>query len=122
MACPYRRRRPSLLRNLWLYRKLVLLAMVLGLMLWFIGANNTPVTVEFPFRLGHLSSTVGIVSLLSALVGSVATALGMAVAVTFRKVRAARAAADEPADFGDDRPPPDYAAKTPDGLSDPKWN
>ena len=48
-------------------------ALVLGLMLWFIWANNEPVTVAFPFRLGQLTSTVGVVILLSALVGSVAT-------------------------------------------------
>ena len=52
MASPYKRRRPSLVRNFWVYRKLIALAMVLGLMLWFIWANNAPVTVSFPFRLG----------------------------------------------------------------------
>ncbi|MDR3632709.1 MAG: DUF1049 domain-containing protein [Isosphaeraceae bacterium] len=123
MASPYKRRRPSLVRNLWIYRKLIVLAMVLGLMLWFIWANNSAVTVEFPFGLGHLSSTVGLVALLSALAGAVVTALAMAVGVTFRRIQASRNDGDEPAaSLDDDRPPPDYAAKTPDGLSDPKWS
>lgn len=122
MASPYRRRRPSLVRNLWVYRKLIVLAMVLGLMLWFIWANNASARVEFPFGLGAWSSTVGVVSLLSALVGAAVTALAMAVAVTFRRLQGTRDQADEPVTLGDDRPPPDYAAKTPDGLSDPKWS
>src|SRR5262252_1732122 len=71
MASPYKRRRPSIVRNFWVYRRVVGLAMVLGLMLWFIWANNAPVTVSFPFRLGTLTSTTGLVILLSALVGSV---------------------------------------------------
>lgn len=122
MASPYKRRRPSMVRNLWIYRKLVLLAMVLGLLLWFVWANNAAVTVEFPFGLGHLSSTVGFVSLLSALVGAAVTALAMAVVVTFRRLQSARDDGEEPARLDEDRPPPDYAAKTPDGLSDPKWS
>src|SRR5579864_7460992 len=122
MASPYKRRRPSLVRNLWIYRKLVLLAMVLGLMLWFIWANNAAVTVEFPFGLGRLSSTVGLVSLLSAVVGAAVTALATAVVVTFRRIQSARDEGDAQAILDDHRPPPDYAAKTPDGLSDPKWS
>jgi uncharacterized integral membrane protein len=122
MASPYKRRRPSLLRNLWIYRKLIVLAMILGLMLWFIWANNAAVTVEFPFGLGQWSSTVGFVSLGSALVGALATALTTAVVVTFRRVRSGRAEGEEPVELPDDRPPADYAAKTPDGFSGPKWS
>ena len=122
MASRYKRRRPSLVRNLWIYRKLIALAMVLGLMLWFIWANNAPARVEFPFGLGGISSTVGIVSLLSAVAGAGVTALAMTVVVTFRRIRNARED-DAPAPAVDeDRPPPDYAAKTPEGFSDPKWS
>ena len=39
MASPYKRRRPSLVRNFWVYRRVVGLAMALGLMLWFIWAG-----------------------------------------------------------------------------------
>ena len=53
-SSPYKRRRPSIVRNFWVYRRLVGLAVVLGLMLWFIWANNAPVTVAFPFGLGTL--------------------------------------------------------------------
>ena len=76
MAFTYKRRRPSIVRNFWVYRRLVALAMVLGLMLWFIWANNAPATVAFPFGLGKFESTIGLVILLSSLVGSVATAPG----------------------------------------------
>src|SRR5580704_1415021 len=70
MTTGYKRRRPSLVRNFWVYRRLVGLAMVLGLMLWFIWANNAKVTVFFPFGLGTYESRLGLIILLSALVGS----------------------------------------------------
>ena len=70
MTSPYKRRRPSIIRNFFVHRRLVALAMVLGLMLWFIWANNQAVTVAFPFRLGSLSSSLGLVILASALVGA----------------------------------------------------
>src|SRR6185503_16113296 len=70
MPYQYKRRRPSIIRNFWVYRRLIGTAILLGLMLWFIWANGDPVTVAFPFGLGKLSSTTGIVILLSALVGS----------------------------------------------------
>ena len=71
MAYQYKRRRPSIIRNFWVYRRLIGTAVLLGLMLWFIWANDAQVTVAFPFGLGKLTSTTGIVILLSALVGSV---------------------------------------------------
>jgi hypothetical protein len=80
------------------------------------------VTVEFPFGLGHLASTVGLVSLMSAAVGALVTALGTAVAMTFRRIQAAREAGVDAAELDDDRPPADYAAKTPDGLSNSQWS
>src|SRR5437016_3871078 len=77
MSSPYKGRRPSFLRNLWVYRRLVALAAVLGVILWFVLINRDPVTVWFPFRLGQISSTSGIVILLGAVAGSIVTALAM---------------------------------------------
>jgi uncharacterized integral membrane protein len=118
---PYKRRKRSLIRNLWVYRRLVALAVVVGLLLWFVLTNNERVTIAFPFRLGSFQSTTGLVILLSALVGSFLTA---ATLTLFWAIRRARPDLDEP-DEGkaprasdiDDLPPPDYAAKTGDGLN-----
>jgi uncharacterized integral membrane protein len=121
MASPYKRRRRSLIRNLWVYRRLVVLAVVVGLLLWFVLTNNERVTIAFPFRLGSFQSTTGLVILLSALVGSLLTALTFGL---FWALKLARAEADEPVDvklarpaIDDDLPPSDYAAKTGDGLN-----
>jgi uncharacterized integral membrane protein len=123
---PYRRRRPHLVLRLWLYRRLVAVALVLGLLLWFIVINNTAVTVHFPFGLGQISSTSGIIMLLGALAGSIVTGLTMAVILTVRRAQAGREPVPSPggglADEIDDRPPPDYAAKTPEGFSDSPWS
>jgi uncharacterized integral membrane protein len=125
MGSPYyKRRRHSLVRNLWVYRKLVLLAVVLGLILWFVLVNNERVTIAFPFGLGNLQSTTGQVILLSALVGAAASSLGIAVYVAIRRVRTDREEAPPPLarPIDDDLPPPNYAAKTGDGLTrDHPW-
>lgn len=123
MASPYKRRRPAIVRNFWIYRRLVGLAVVLGLMLWFIWANNAPVTVAFPFGLGTLTSRLGLVILLSALVGSAATALLMTVVYAVRRVRqpGPKPAGDDPSPLPDDRPPADYAAKASELPPDPNW-
>lgn len=120
MASPYKRRKRSLVRNLWVYRRLVALAVVLGLMLWFVLTNNERVTIAFPFGLGSFQSTTGLVILLSAMVGSLATALALTLIWALRRGRLDRE--DEPerpsrTPIDDDLPPPDYAAKTGDGLS-----
>jgi uncharacterized integral membrane protein len=124
MAYEYKRRRPSIIRNLWVYRRLIGAAMLLGLMLWFILANSAQVTVLFPFGLGKLTSSLGIVILMSALVGSLATVLITTVIATIRRVRKAQAAHDlpNPSDPHSDRPPPDYAAKTTDGFPNARWS
>jgi uncharacterized integral membrane protein len=123
MAYPYKRRRPSIVRNFWVYRRLVGLAMVLGLMLWFIWANNDPVTVSFPFRFGRLTSTTGLVILLSALVGSAATALTMTLVFALRQVQNPnpRSADHDESGLPEDRPPADYAAKASEGPPDEHW-
>ncbi len=122
MTTPYKRRRPSILHNLWVYRRLVLAALVLGLLLWFIWANNATVTVAFPFRMGQVNSSVGVIILASALVGSVATLLVTTLYFAIRARRSARSAdSHEKGRPDDDLPPPDYAAKTGDGLSGSRW-
>src|SRR2546430_636923 len=114
---PYKRRKPSIVRNFWIYRRLIALAFVLGLILWFIWANDAPITVAFPFGLGALTSTTGLVILLSALLGSVVTALAMTLFFTLRRAQGTTAKPDEAAaPLPDDRPPSDYAAKTTEGF------
>jgi uncharacterized integral membrane protein len=125
MSYQYKRRRPSIIRNFWVYRRLIGSAVLLGLMLWFIWANGDAVTVAFPFRLGHLNSTLGVVILLSAIFGSLLTLLVMTVVSAMRRLRGtqqAQAPSPPPqAEAIEDRPPPDYAAKTTEGFSDAHW-
>jgi hypothetical protein len=92
-------------------------------MLWFIWANDAAVTVAFPFRLGHLSSTVGVVILLSALFGSLLTFLVMTVVLTMRRIRGSHGPSDPQTtgERAEDRPPPDYAAKATEGFSNAPW-
>jgi uncharacterized integral membrane protein len=129
MPYEYKRRRPSIIRNFWVYRRLVGTAMLLGLMLWFIWANDAQVTVAFPFGLGKLTSTAGVVILLSALVGSVATILVTTIVIALRRVRRTQNGQDQPTlqeqpkptNLPADRPPRDYAAKTTEGFSNAEW-
>lgn len=124
MTSGYKRRRPSLVRNFWVYRRLVGLAMVLGLMLWFVWANNTAVSVSFPFGLGTFESRLGLVILISALVGSAMTALSYALVQAFRRVQTlgARSPDEETSTLADDRPPADYAAKASEEPHDQPWS
>ena len=89
--------------------------MVLGLLLWFIWANNDPVTVAFPFGLGKLQSTTGRVIPAEPLIASSsATALLLTASPTpgggFKAARRRNQDA-EGRELDEDRPPPDYAAK-----------
>lgn len=120
----YPRRRRSLLRRLIAYRRLVLAAFVLGLLLWFILANSTAVTINFPFGLGKWQSTVGLVILISALFGSLATGLLLTIYFALRWGRDSRgeAAGYQRPPESDELPPSDYAAKTADGLSREEWS
>jgi uncharacterized integral membrane protein len=95
------------------YRRVVGLAIVLGLMLWFVLANNTQVEVGFPFHLWTVKSTTGLVILLSALVGSVVTALGMTLFLALKRVQApeGRQSGEVENPLPDDRPPADYASR-----------
>ena len=124
MAYQYKRRRPSIIRNFWVYRRLIGTAILLGLMLWFIWANNEQVTVAFPFGLGKLTSSTGIVILTSALVGSLATVLVTTLIIAVRRLRNPQNPQDSPnrTDLNVDRPPPDYAAKTREGFPNAHWS
>jgi uncharacterized integral membrane protein len=126
MAYQYKRRRPSIIKNFWVYRRLIGTAILLGLMLWFIWANDAQVTVAFPFGLGKLTSTTGVVILLSALLGSLATILVTTLVFAIRKLRSAATAAPHdptnPDDPTADRPPADYAAKTTEGFPNAHWS
>jgi uncharacterized integral membrane protein len=124
MAYQYKRRRPSIIRNFWVYRRLIGTAILLGGMLWFIWANGDTVTVRFPFGLPTLKSTLSIVILLSALVGSLMTVLATTVFLALRRLRSPGAPQDppNPSETTADRPPPDYAAKTSEGFPNPHWS
>jgi uncharacterized integral membrane protein len=124
MAYEYKRRRPSIIRNFWVYRRLILTAILLGVMLWFIWENNEKATVAFPFGLGKWDSTTGVVSLMSALVGSLATILVTTLFFAVRRIRSTHTPHDppNPTDVAADRPPPDYAAKTTDGFPNAHWS
>jgi uncharacterized integral membrane protein len=124
MAYEYKRRKPSLIRNFWVYRWLIGAAVLLGVLLWFIWVNNAQVTVSFPFGLGKLTSTTGVVILLSALVGSLATILVTTVISAIRRLRNTQTPQDQPnaTELPADRPPADYAAKTTEGISNAHWS
>jgi uncharacterized integral membrane protein len=123
MAYQYKRRKPSLILNFWIYRRVILTAILLGVILWFIWANDARVTVAFPFGMGQLSSTLGIVMLLSALVGALATLLVSTIIIAFKRLRGSHSPDESPAkEPPDDRPPPDYAAKTTEGFSNSRWS
>jgi uncharacterized integral membrane protein len=120
----YRRRRTSLVRTFWVYRRVVALAIVLGLILWFIVINQQAVTVYFPFRLGQLNSSAGVLILLSVLAGTVVGALLTGLVMALRHHR--RASKHDHEDTSkpypiDERPPADYAAKTTEGFEDVPW-
>jgi uncharacterized integral membrane protein len=116
---PYKRRKPSLLRNFWVYRRLILAAFVLGLLLWFVASNNEKVTIVFPFGLGAFPSTTGLVILLSAFVGSIVTGL---ILTLWWALRLAKSKGSETppnrVSLDDELPPPDYGAKTGEGLGE----
>jgi uncharacterized integral membrane protein len=127
MAPPYKRRKPELLRNFWVYRYLIASAFFLGVMLWFILINNTAVVVTFPFRLGKMESSAGVLILLSALAGSIITVLLMTLGIALHRLRRSRGPASGSGEDGldelpDERPPTDYAARTTEGFTDAPWS
>jgi uncharacterized integral membrane protein len=124
MAYQYKRRRLAIVRNFWVYRRLIGAAVLLGLMLWFIWANSAPVIVKFPFGLGEYNSTLGVVMLLTALVSSVATILVVTLVFALKRIRGSNSAQkpSHPTEQPADCPPPDYAAKTTEGFSNAHWS
>ncbi|MDB5351596.1 MAG: hypothetical protein JWN86_2843 [Planctomycetota bacterium] len=125
MIAPYKRRRSAgLVRNLWVYRRLVAVAFVLGLTLWFIVMNNTEVDVRIPFGFGPWKTTSGVAILLGAIAGSILTALVFTILITMKRFRHPSDRTDDadPSAIPDDRPPSDYASKTKDGFPDSGWS
>lgn len=129
MSTPYRRRRPALLRNFWAYRYLIVVGLIVGVLGWFCWSNGETVTVRLPFGLGTMQNPLGVVILLSALVGAVTAALAMGVFLAIRRLGSTREKADAE-DAGnsasvrdpEERPPTDYASKTGEGFSDAPWS
>ena len=125
MASPYKRRRSAgIIRNLWVYRRLVLATILAGLTLWFIVMNNTAVAVRFPFGFGPLATTSGMAILLGATAGSVVTVLVVTIVMTIRRFRhgPSRSENADPTAIPEDRPPTDYASKAKDGFPDSRWS
>jgi uncharacterized integral membrane protein len=79
----------AMLRNLWKYRRVIELALVVGVVLSFTVTNRVPVKVTFPF-LGELDSTSGIVMLASAVLGAAACWLVMTFRQALREARDSR--------------------------------
>jgi uncharacterized integral membrane protein len=124
MSGPYKRRKSAgLIRNFWVYRWLIFAAIVLGTLLWFILINSQQVTVFLPFGLGRPSASIGLIVLFSAGVGALAAVCLTALFLALHKKDAAeRAPEPDVRELPDDRPPSDYAAKTPEGFSDAPWS
>ena len=101
---------PQMIRNLWIYRRVLLLAVLLGIVLYFVFTNNKPLEVSFPF-IGEISSTSGIVMLASAALGAAACWL----VLTFR--RALRDAHRERRPVEDPAKPPPGKAPTAEGIA-----
>ena len=70
---------PQMIRNLWIYRRVLLLAVLLGLVASFVWSNRKPIEVSFLiFTISDASA--GVVMLVSAALGAGATWL----VLTFR--------------------------------------
>ena len=132
MVANYKRRKPSLVRNLWIFRRLIIVAVMGGVILWFIWANRQPVAVAFPFGLGTVQSSAGILILTSVLGGAVAGALTATAWLAWRKAKstqdraastsngaAARAKVDPDLEGDDDEPAPSSPSLT---KAKPKGN
>ncbi len=113
----------NILRTLWISRRLVAAALLVGTLLWFILTNNQNVTVYMPFGLGQVGSSVGIIVLASALVGAAASALILTVAWALRRYHYnPKTQGEVTQHIPTDRPPDDYAAQTREGFSDAPWS
>lgn len=139
----YTRKRPSVVRTLWTNRHLLVAFFMIVTLVWFMIVNDVEVAVSFPLGLGGVTATSGMLVLGSFLSGAVTGVLAFAGILAWRKLRGgdSRGTAEDEAptlkeksrdDFGssrrsadreeEDLPPPDYAAKTPEGFSSARWN
>jgi uncharacterized integral membrane protein len=87
---------PRMLRNLWVYRRLLALALMMGIALSFVVQNRVALKVTFPF-LGEIDSTSGIVMLASAALGAVACWLVMTFRHALREARGQKGEPEPPA-------------------------
>ena len=94
---------PRMIRNLWIYRRVLVLAVLLGIAASFVMSNSEPVKVSFPLVRLEISSTSGLVMLVSAALGAGATWL----VLTFR--HAVQSAREQKFRSGEqpEKPPPE---------------
>ncbi len=86
MAGPYKRRKSSsFIRNVWVYRWLIVSAFVLGTLLWFMVVNGQQVPVYLPFGLGHPTASIGLIILGSSTAGAVLGGLLTFLVMTLRR-------------------------------------
>ena len=77
---------PQMIRNLWIYRRLLALAILLCVALCFVVSNRQSVTVSFLF-IGDITSSSGIVMLVSAGLGAAVCWLVMTLRHALRDAR-----------------------------------
>ena len=88
VASRYTRKRPSVIRTLWINRWLLAFGFLALCLIWFIWSNNAEVTITFPLGLGVVESTVAWVLLSSYLVGALSGVLLMLGVMTWRRFQA----------------------------------
>ena len=125
MPYEYKRRRPSIIRNFWVYRRLIGTAVLLGLMLWFIMVNHEQVTVALSVRPGqvdqherncHALECLGRLGRRRFWSRPSSLPSGGCGARKIRKIP------PRTTDVDAERPPADYAAKTTEGFSNAHWS
>jgi uncharacterized integral membrane protein len=114
------------LRNLWVARRLVAAAVVLGVLLWFIVINSQSATVYFPFGLGSPTASIGIIVLVSAVAGSIVTGLIMTILWAWKRYRVPSARPNgvesaSPSEV-DEGTSDGCAAGAEEGFSDARWS
>jgi uncharacterized integral membrane protein len=100
---------PQMIRNLWIYRRVIALAVLLGVIGGFVWANKDPLEVRFPL-LGKIQSSAGVVMLVSVALGAAGTWLVMMIRRTLQSAHEARG---EPAHRVAPDPPPSPPATEP---------
>jgi uncharacterized integral membrane protein len=108
---------PRMIRNLWIYRRLLVIAVLLGVALFFMASNRQSVTVSFPF-IGDITSSSGIVMLVSAGLGAVVCWLGMTLRHALREAR--RQQPESPAETTEKRQKEPSTTETGAAKKDPE--